>query len=69
MEYRTYQYADGNEKDSVLVEIDASRHRRGKLDQRRTPEEQQELYCLCRKHWDQDGVQLSAAERANEPSM
>lgn len=69
MEYRTYQYADGNEKESILVETDASRHRRGKIDPRRTQEEQQELYCLCRKLWDQDGVQLSAAERANAPAI
>lgn len=67
MEYRTYQYADENEKETVLAETDSSRHRRGKLGPRYTQEGQQELYRLCRKNWDQDGVQLSAAEREKAP--
>lgn len=69
MEYRSYQYADGNEKESALVETDESRHRRGKLDPRHTHEEQQGFYHLCRKHWDQSGGQLSAAERASAPAI
>lgn len=63
MEYRTYGYTEEEGDDGSLMETDTSRQRRGKLESRPIPEQQKDFYCLCRKQWDRDGVQLSAAER------
>jgi len=64
VEYRTYGYKEEDGNNSTLIETDASRQSRGKFGARPTREQQGELYDLCRKQWDRDGVQLSAAERA-----
>ncbi|ODM19372.1 hypothetical protein SI65_05990 [Aspergillus cristatus] len=63
MEYRSYRYTEEDGNNSTLVETDASRQSRGKFGSRPTRERQKELYDLCRKQWDRDGVQLSAALR------
>lgn len=73
-EYRSYVFSEEEDKEDLegnaldgdnasLVETLESRHRRGKEGPMAPREEQRTLYKLGTQGWDDQGLQLSTAER------